>query len=77
MAETRPPASKNLVTTEWLQEQRATSVHERGSPDAACRAHERIFLAVKARDADAAERAMRDHLDEVGRFYWQARGSVQ
>jgi GntR family transcriptional regulator, sialic acid-inducible nan operon repressor len=67
----------HAAIAEWLQEQRATSVHEHGSPDAACRAHERIFQAVAARDPDAAERAMREHLDEVGRFYWQARGSTQ
>jgi GntR family transcriptional regulator, sialic acid-inducible nan operon repressor len=67
----------HAAIAEWLQEQRATSVHEHGSPDAAYRAHERIFRAIKARDADAAERAMRDHLEEVGRFYWQARGATQ
>jgi DNA-binding FadR family transcriptional regulator len=67
----------HAAIAEWLQEQRATSVHEHGSPEAACRAHERIFQAVAAHDPDAAERAMRAHLDEVGRFYWQARGATQ
>jgi DNA-binding FadR family transcriptional regulator len=67
----------HAAIAEWLQEQRATSVHEHGSPEAAYRAHERIFRAVKDHDVDEAERAMRDHLEEVGRFYWQARGSVQ
>ena len=67
----------HAAIAEWLQEQRATSVHEHGSPDAAFRAHRRIFLAIQARDVDEAERAMRDHLEEVGRFYWQARGAVQ
>jgi DNA-binding FadR family transcriptional regulator len=67
----------HAAIAEWLQEQRATSVHEHGSPEAACRAHERIFNAIRAHDPDAAERAMRDHLDEVGRFYWQARGATQ
>ncbi len=67
----------HAAIAEWLQEQRATSVHEHGSPDAAFRAHRRIFLAIQARDVDEAERAMRDHLAEVSRFYWQARGAVQ
>jgi DNA-binding FadR family transcriptional regulator len=67
----------HAAIAEWLQEQRATSVHEHGSPDAAFSAHRRIFLAVQARDVDEAERAMRDHLAEVSRFYWQARGAVQ
>jgi DNA-binding FadR family transcriptional regulator len=66
----------HAAIAEWLREQRATSVHERGSPEAAYRAHERIFRAVKARDPDAAERAMSSHLDEVSRFYWQARGTA-
>lgn len=67
----------HAAIAEWLQEQRATSVHEHGSPEAACRAHERIYLAIRAQDPDAAERAMREHLDEVSRYYWQARGVVQ
>jgi DNA-binding FadR family transcriptional regulator len=67
----------HVAIAEWLQEQRATSMHEHGSPEAAYRAHERIFRAVKAHDPEAAERAMRDHLEEVGRFYWQARGTTQ
>ena len=67
----------HAAIAEWLQEQRATSMLERGATEAAYRAHERIFRAVKARDPDAAERAIRDHLEEVGRFYWQARGTTQ
>ena len=57
----------------WLKDQRTTSVGEPGSPEAACKAHLRIYRAIKARDADAAERAMQGHLDEVSRFYWASR----
>ena len=32
------------------------------------------WVAKARHDVDAAERAMRQHLDEVSRFYWQARG---
>ena len=60
----------------WLAEQRTTSVVARGSPESACRAHERIHDAVAVGDADAAEGAMREHLDAVAAFYWQARGSM-
>jgi GntR family transcriptional regulator, sialic acid-inducible nan operon repressor len=67
----------HAAIAEWLQEQRATSGREHGAVEAALLAHERIFCAVKAHDVDDAERAMRDHLDEVGRYYWQARGMVQ
>ncbi len=59
----------------WLREQRTASIAPRGSARAAARAHRIIFAAVAARDPDAAERAMRDHLAEVERFYWKARRS--
>ena len=55
----------------WLKEQRFMT----GDPTSqgrAVRAHARICKAVLARDPDAAERAMKQHLDEVSRFYWQA-----
>jgi GntR family transcriptional regulator, sialic acid-inducible nan operon repressor len=58
----------------WLREQRSTSMRAEGAIEAAYRAHERIFEAVRARDPDRAEAAMRDHLDEVARFYWRVKG---
>lgn len=57
----------------WLAEQRQTSTRMEGAAHAAYAAHVRIFDAVKHRDADRAERAMRDHLAEVADFYWRAR----
>jgi DNA-binding FadR family transcriptional regulator len=57
--------------TEWLTEQRSTSLRARGAAEAAYAAHERIFHAVAAGDADAAGQAMHDHLLEVGDFYWK------
>ncbi|MFS8087160.1 MAG: transcriptional regulator NanR [Acidobacteriota bacterium] len=57
----------------WLKEQRATSAHQPSSPEHAFRAHARIYKAVAERNADGAERAMRHHLEEVSRFYWQAK----
>jgi DNA-binding FadR family transcriptional regulator len=63
----------HAALAEWLKEQRTTSGDEPGAPRAAVRAHQRIFRAVAARDPDAAERAMTEHLDEVARFYWKAR----
>ena len=56
----------------WLKEQRETSDHRPSSRERAFRAHARICKAVTHHDANAAERAMREHLDEVSRFYWQA-----
>ena len=42
-----------------------------GETDRACAAHARILAAVEARDPDAAEAAMRDHLREGWTSYWQ------
>jgi DNA-binding FadR family transcriptional regulator len=57
----------------WLREQRTASIAPHGSAQAAARAHRRVFDAIAARDPDAAEIAMQDHLSEVERFYWEAR----
>jgi GntR family transcriptional regulator, sialic acid-inducible nan operon repressor len=56
----------------WLREERSTSVRMRGSDKAAYRAHERILKAIAERDPDAAEAAMRGHLEQVNRYYWKA-----
>lgn len=60
----------------WLRGQRARSIRPPGSPQAAVAAHRRVLDAIKGRDADAAERAMAAHLDEVERFYWAADGAA-
>jgi GntR family transcriptional repressor for pyruvate dehydrogenase complex len=65
--------SLHAAIAEWLLEQRSISIRVRGSARAAYRAHARIFAAVAARDAAAAQQAMQDHLDEVERYYWQVR----
>jgi DNA-binding FadR family transcriptional regulator len=57
----------------WLTEQRTTSGHHPRAQERAVRAHARICEAVLARDPNAAERAMRMHLQEVAKFYWKAR----
>jgi DNA-binding FadR family transcriptional regulator len=65
--------SLHTASAGWLMEQRAISAHQPSSPEHAFRAHSRIYKAVAERNADGAERAMRKHLEEVSRFYWQAR----
>lgn len=58
--------------SEWLTEQRTTSLKARGAAQAAYAAHRRIYEAVAARDPQAAAEAMRAHLSEVGDYYWKA-----
>jgi DNA-binding FadR family transcriptional regulator len=60
----------------WLREQRSTSLRARGAKVAAERAHRRIYDAIAAGDAEAAERAMGGHLDEVAALYWRAAGET-
>jgi DNA-binding FadR family transcriptional regulator len=55
----------------WLSAQRSESVDPKGSKSAAVRCHRRIYEAIRDGDADAAERAMHEHLTEVEDFYWQ------
>lgn len=54
----------------WLAEQRSTSLRAESAEKAAYEAHLAIFNAVNARDADAAERAMSEHLRGVAEKYW-------
>jgi DNA-binding FadR family transcriptional regulator len=58
---------------DWLRDQRTVSIEPGGSARAAHRAHGRIHDAIAAHDQDAAEHAMLGHLEEVERYYWQAR----
>lgn len=61
---------------EWLREQRVSSIEPAGSSRAAQRAHRAVFEAIRKRDADAADRAMLEHLNEVERYYWKARSAA-
>ncbi len=58
--------------SEWLRQQRASSVTVAGSPEAAYAAHCRILDAVETRDADGAAREMRAHLEQVAEYMRQA-----
>ncbi|PKP75697.1 MAG: GntR family transcriptional regulator [Alphaproteobacteria bacterium HGW-Alphaproteobacteria-6] len=56
--------------SEWLFEQRQIAMLHPGSPQQAVDAHIRVFEAIAAGDPDAAEAAMRAHLDDVIKQYW-------
>jgi len=61
----------------WLTEQRNTSLRSNGVAQNAYDWHERIYRAVAEHDADAAESAMRGHLNAVAQYYWRVKGSAE
>lgn len=56
---------------EWLYSQRTVTLGIAGQAVIALRAHEQIAAAILARDPDAAEAAMRSHLEQGHQLYWQ------
>jgi GntR family transcriptional repressor for pyruvate dehydrogenase complex len=54
----------------WLRQQRAVSLASGGQEETAYRAHVRIHDAIAARDPEAAETAMREHLEQLEEAYW-------
>ena len=55
----------------WLLQQREIALLEPGEDARGYEAHARIFEAVNAKDADAAESAMRDHLESGWISFWR------
>jgi GntR family transcriptional regulator, sialic acid-inducible nan operon repressor len=58
----------------WLLQQRQIALQEPGEDERGYEAHERIYQAVVARDPDAAEAAMRDHLATGWVAFWRRYG---
>jgi DNA-binding FadR family transcriptional regulator len=50
----------------WLTQQRALTLKASGQDEVAYAAHERIYGAIRAHDADAAEAAMAEHMRQLG-----------
>ena len=61
------------AVVEWLTEQREISGRARRSAQLAYAAHERIYNAIAAHDANEAQAAMHDHLEQVAKLYWQVK----
>lgn len=61
------------VVLELLEDQRFMSLSHPDALTKAKAAHRNIFEAIRDRDGDRAEAAMRDHLDTVVDTYWQIR----
>jgi len=55
---------------EWLYSQRTVTLSVAGQAHVALQAHERINDAIIARDPEAAEAAMRAHLEQGHKLYW-------
>lgn len=60
--------------SEWLTEQRVVTLTASGQERTAYNAHKAIYEAIAARDADAAEQAMRRHLEQLADTFWRQRG---
>ncbi len=63
----------HVAVQKWLEEHRRVVVSKSGATELAAKRHQEVFDAIKARDPDAAEAAMRRHLDETTETYWSAK----
>jgi GntR family transcriptional regulator, sialic acid-inducible nan operon repressor len=70
-------AAVNTALSEWLMQQRTVGIRVpvRGAVRSAHRGHEQIYEAIAAHDAEAADRAMAEHLKTVSEYYWKAMAS--
>lgn len=57
--------------SDWLREQRRIALMEKDEDKAGYRAHARIYEAVAGHDPDAAEAAMREHLESGAKAFWK------
>lgn len=62
--------------SEWLKEQRVVTLAASGQERTAYNAHRAIYDGIAARDADRAEAAMRDHLEQLASTFWRQRGGA-
>lgn len=66
----------HAAVNDWLVHQRKVAGREPGERQRASEAHERIFEAIAAHDPDAAEAAMRAHLQTGWASYWKHAAEV-
>jgi DNA-binding FadR family transcriptional regulator len=67
-------AALNTALSEWLMAQRTVGIRApvRGVARRAYEGHEKIYEAIAAHNAEAADQAMADHLKMVSEAYWKA-----
>ncbi|MDD5176692.1 MAG: FCD domain-containing protein [Sterolibacterium sp.] len=66
-------AACNSALAGWLMSQRTVRV--KGAFKIAYQGHEKIYQAIVARDVEAADKTMADHLKAVSEFYWKGRAA--
>jgi len=59
--------------SDWLRSQRVVTLDEPNQEEIAFKAHVAIFEAIAAGNADRAETAMGEHLDQLSHAYWRHR----
>ena len=59
--------------SDWLTDQRVVTLVEEGQEETAYQAHRAICDGIAAHDPDAAEAAMRAHLEQLFATYWRQR----
>jgi DNA-binding FadR family transcriptional regulator len=62
----------NTALSEWLMEQRTVGMPMRGAIRRAYEGHEEIYETIAAHDAEAADKAMTNHLTVVSEYYRKA-----
>lgn len=69
-------AALNTALSEWLIGQRTVAIKApmRGAIKRAFEGHEAVYEAIAVHDAEAADKAMSEHLETVSAFYWKAMG---
>lgn len=63
----------HAAISDWLYEQRHTTLSSPGQNEVAYQAHAAIAEAIIDQNADLAERLMEQHLDQVAKVYWEAK----
>ncbi|WP_454011428.1 FadR/GntR family transcriptional regulator [Aquamicrobium terrae] len=65
--------SLHAAVQKWLEEHRRVAIKKEGAAERAFARHLQIFQAIRDHDPDAAEAAMRAHLQESIDAYWTVR----
>jgi DNA-binding FadR family transcriptional regulator len=65
----------HAAMSDWLRSQRVVTLDEPNQEEIAFKAHVAILDAIAAGNADEAEKAMGEHLDQLSHAYWRHRES--